>query len=151
MLVRGNSNCTVYKLADMWSGYANTVQILRSASLSCKITFTAEYKTYILLVINELVRRMVKQLRTLQLLYIIVLNTFNDEVDELKSSSSSTQFQILLVLMRKDFWYVVFLHFLIMYLLTLLIEDNSEVFVDVRLFLDKSIGEFSMVYKEFVL
>ena len=38
-------------------------------------------------------------------------------------SSSTTQFQILLVLMRKDFWYVLVLHFLIMYLLTLLVED----------------------------
>ena len=45
------------------------------------------------------------------------------KVDELKSSSSAEQFQILLVLMRKDFWYVVVLHFLIMYLLTLLVED----------------------------
>ena len=42
---------------------------------------------------------------------------------ELKSSSSTKQFQILLVLMRKDFWYVLVLHFLIMYLLTLLVED----------------------------
>ena len=33
------------------------------------------------------------------------------------------QFQIRQVLMRKDFWYVVVLHFLIMYLLTLLVED----------------------------
>ena len=33
------------------------------------------------------------------------------------------QIQIPLVLMRKDFWYVVVLHFLIMYLLTLLVED----------------------------
>ena len=31
--------------------------------------------------------------------------------------------QILPVLMRKDFWYVLVLHFLIMYLLTLLVED----------------------------
>ena len=45
------------------------------------------------------------------------------KVDELKSSSSTKQFQILLVLMRKDFWYVLVLHFLIMYLLTLLVED----------------------------
>ena len=45
------------------------------------------------------------------------------KVDELKSSSSAKQFQILLVLMRKDFWYEVVLHFLIMYLLTLLGED----------------------------
>ena len=44
--------------------------------------------------------------------------------DELKSSSSAYQFQILLVLMRKDFWYVVVLHFLIKYLkLTLLVEE----------------------------
>ena len=33
------------------------------------------------------------------------------------------QFQIRQVLVRKDFWYVVVLHFLIMYLLTLLVED----------------------------
>ena len=39
------------------------------------------------------------------------------------NSSSAKQFQILLVLMRKDFWYEVVLHFLIMYLLTLLVED----------------------------
>ena len=39
------------------------------------------------------------------------------------NSSSAKQFQILLVLMRKDFWYVVVLHFSIMYLLTLLVED----------------------------
>ena len=39
------------------------------------------------------------------------------------NSSSAKQFQILLVLMRKDFWYVVVLHFLITYLLTLLVED----------------------------
>ena len=45
------------------------------------------------------------------------------KIDELKSSSSAKQFQILLVLMRKDFWYEVVLHFLIMYLLTLLGED----------------------------
>ena len=45
------------------------------------------------------------------------------KVDELKTSSSTKQFQILLVLMRKDFWYVLVLHFLIMYLLTLLVED----------------------------
>ena len=68
LLARGNSNYRVYKLAYMWSGYSNTVQILRSASLSCKITFTAEYTTNILLVKKELVQRMVKQLRTLQLL-----------------------------------------------------------------------------------
>ena len=41
----------------------------------------------------------------------------------MKSSSSTKQFQIPLVLMTKDFWYVVVLHFLIMYLLTLLVED----------------------------
>ena len=45
------------------------------------------------------------------------------KVDELKSSLSPKQFQILLVLMRKDFWYVIVLHFIIMYLLTLLVED----------------------------
>ena len=45
------------------------------------------------------------------------------KVDELKSSSSAKQFRILLVLMIKDFWYVLVLHFLIMYLLTLLVED----------------------------
>ena len=39
------------------------------------------------------------------------------------NSSSAKQFQILLVLIRKDFWYEVVLHFLIMYLLTLLVED----------------------------
>ena len=39
------------------------------------------------------------------------------------NSSSAKQFQILLVLMRKDFWYEVVLLFLIMYLLTLLVED----------------------------
>ena len=33
------------------------------------------------------------------------------------------QFQIRQVLMRKDIWYVVVLHFLIMYLLTLLVDD----------------------------
>ena len=33
------------------------------------------------------------------------------------------EFQMPQVLMRKDFWYVVVLHFLIMYLLTLLVED----------------------------
>ena len=33
------------------------------------------------------------------------------------------QFQIRQVLVRKDFWYVVVLHFLIMYLLTLLVDD----------------------------
>ena len=33
------------------------------------------------------------------------------------------QFKIRQVLMRKDFWYVVALHFLIMYLLTLLVDD----------------------------
>ena len=38
-------------------------------------------------------------------------------------SSNLVQFQIPLALMRKDFWYVVVLHFLIMYLLTLLVED----------------------------
>ena len=43
--------------------------------------------------------------------------------DGLKSSSSAKQFQILLVLMRKDFCYAVVLHLLIMYLLTLLVED----------------------------
>ena len=37
LLTRGNSNCTMYKLAYMWSGYSNTVQILRSESLSCKL------------------------------------------------------------------------------------------------------------------
>ena len=42
---------------------------------------------------------------------------------ELKSSSSTKQFQIVLVLIRKDFWYVLVLHFLIMYLLLLLVED----------------------------
>ena len=36
---------------------------------------------------------------------------------------NNSKFQILLVLMRNDFWYVVVLHFLIMYLLTLLVED----------------------------
>ena len=41
----------------------------------------------------------------------------------MKSSPSIKQFQIPLVLMTKDFWYVVVLHFLIMYLLTLLVED----------------------------
>ena len=45
------------------------------------------------------------------------------KVDELKSSLSPKQFQILLVLMRKDFWYVIVLHFIIMYLLTLVVED----------------------------
>ena len=39
------------------------------------------------------------------------------------NSSSAKQFHILLVLMRKDFWYVVALHFLITYLLTLLVEN----------------------------
>ena len=42
----------------------------------------------------------------------------------MKSSPSTKQFQIPLVLMTKDFWYVVVLHFLIMYLLTLLVEDQ---------------------------
>ena len=37
------------------------------------------------------------------------------KVDELKSTSSARQFQILLLLMRKDVWYVVVLHFLIMH------------------------------------
>ena len=45
------------------------------------------------------------------------------KVDELKCSSSSKQLQFLLVLMRKDFWYVLVLHFLFMYLLTSLVED----------------------------
>ena len=37
-------------------------------SLSCKITFTTDETTNMLLVKNKLVKRMVKQLRTLQLL-----------------------------------------------------------------------------------
>ena len=38
------------------------------------------------------------------------------------NSSSAKQFQILLALMGKD-WYVLVLNFLIMYLLTFLVED----------------------------
>ena len=46
----------------MWSGYANTPQILCSASLSSEITLIAEYTTDIVLVKNKLLQRMVKQL-----------------------------------------------------------------------------------------
>ena len=43
----------MYKLAYMGSGHAKTVQMLCSASPLTKITFTAEYTTYILEVKNE--------------------------------------------------------------------------------------------------